>query len=1425
MEDCERMERRERDKLARQQVQNPAPEPPLFPAPVRVSPSEGDSRIQSKLGEYSLVKHLMIEHKRVIGITTSNQQQRAQPQTGSSSSSSTSSSASSAPSVVQPNNRTIHSTHHYHQSHPNPSRGVGGGAGGGTFLKQPDNNSNKPAYNGRSGYSTSVKHDVHNTSMMPPMKGPHPPLMQNGRIDKPPVPIQNGRFPLPKAPKFDDNPSVLSSTSLTENGDVENILKEMTMTANYTPLTEIAATPRKENENKFVFGQPNPHKYAELPPQFKQPLNKQRERNVPKATNLANDLDLSDSDDERKKQTSVQHMSPTNDASSESSESGSSETGSEESNGTKGETSNQTSKWNLSKYFLKQNTVQNDIIHPSPHDLHEGNIKNEPMTIIDDNDLSPPSYRNANSNSLPSMEIKKEILQADFLANNKLSNNSGNGLELQPDQIKSEAFDKSPSTSPEKIQHSDTVESDQIESVLAVAKGFAEIKPVSEIGSSSEEEKKKTKRKKSPSKKSVKRRRKVQKDKKVDIDSSDEEDEFSSANTLSSGRSRSVEKEKKARGRPRKNAVQATVSNTANSNIGSSISSINTTPIKQSVPNKRDTTKKPTGRRRTPQKNSVQQVVKSRETLDTTTDSYSDDQDPPPKPETATCNSRIVVTNNDGDDDDNSSAESQHNGEERLSSVPETNSRHQYSPPGHRSSTRSKLSSSSSSDDHSDSDSDDLREDKKIRDKTKSDKNKSDTLRKLFVSGLNRGEGGAKGKGQVVIVDQSEESQNQGKDISTHHEKLLSPIFKHTTESNQSHNSNTKSPRTSINNSNNNNIIRTPERGLTNCVAPQNKIHVVNNSANNRYNNSINNSNNDIISIICKIDLSLLKNIPSHRLYNRATVQNASDDDRLKSPASRNKFNRCSDNISSNVCSADGISNNKNPNNLSNNSRLVNDSIVGNIPSHNRSFNISVSGRDHDASTIDTGGKLSTNNNSYGHLNNIDNRNKEQQLQEQSNNRLTPNCHDSNMLLQHSPKCEDTTGTTKSSGIKHESIKSEFMNDEYNYLTSKTSTTDDKYIVYNNSKLSNNNTVKQEQIIKNEYKGMTVQSAGSAAVSNDINNSSNNNQISGIQSSSNNSKSTVNDEYVPKNQRKRSSSSSSSPFKEKRRKKDKTSSQSQNEVMEQLPPTNHDRLSEKVILPPPPQPIIQKAYKSYFERSNDEFIKEKIWGQSRFLEEAKSLKHSADKETDNFNQVTLYLKAVLYFLLSASAMEEDERSEKAAFTMYKDTLALIKFISMKFRSQQAAPTLQGDNHNKVAILSLRCQSLISYKLYKMKRSETREAQKIANDFFNKGSNELFNGSTPTISPTSSSQGSGSNTPPCQLIPLQVHAALQRQNLYFNYLSSCHDLWDQADSLVKKGNHTEFFISLDHVNGPLTLHSSIFDVFKYVQAGLQKLKEM
>jgi hypothetical protein len=89
---------------------------------------------------------------------------------------------------------------------------------------------------------------------------------------------------------------------------------------------------------------------------------------------------------------------------------------------------------------------------------------------------------------------------------------------------------------------------------------------------------------------------------------------------------------------------------------------------------------------------------------------------------------------------------------------------------------------------------------------------------------------------------------------------------------------------------------------------------------------------------------------------------------------------------------------------------------------------------------------------------------------------------------------------------------------------------------------------------------------------------------------------------------------------------------------------------------------------------------------------------------------------VLFFILTGNAMEHDRMTEKAAFTMYKDTLNLIRYISSKFRHQPLAGTQSANIDAKLQILSLRCQALLYLKLFKMRRHEVKEFSKVLGDY-------------------------------------------------------------------------------------------------------------
>ena len=257
-------------------------------------------------------------------------------------------------------------------------------------------------------------------------------------------------------------------------------------------------------------------------------------------------------------------------------------------------------------------------------------------------------------------------------------------------------------------------------------------------------------------------------------------------------------------------------------------------------------------------------------------------------------------------------------------------------------------------------------------------------------------------------------------------------------------------------------------------------------------------------------------------------------------------------------------------------------------------------------------------------------------------------------------------------------------------------------------------------------------------------------------------------------------------------------------------------------------------------------------------------------------------------------MEHDRVTEKAAFTMYKDTLNLIRYISSKFRHQPLAGTQSANIDAKLQILSLRCQALLYLKLFKMRRHEVKEFSKVLGDYHakvthspnrpfihlsislstsdlisyfhcqsqattvavtspamggasssgialdmhgqaNVGGGVLYRttGTPSPVSPTPSPAGSvgsvGSqssgyssgelapgqpngpvgqqqqqrpqqlansqplamstpnhlNAGPCVLVPLGVHSVMQKQNQYFSYLCTCHELWEQGDSLVQR----------------------------------------
>lgn len=250
---------------------------------------------------------------------------------------------------------------------------------------------------------------------------------------------------------------------------------------------------------------------------------------------------------------------------------------------------------------------------------------------------------------------------------------------------------------------------------------------------------------------------------------------------------------------------------------------------------------------------------------------------------------------------------------------------------------------------------------------------------------------------------------------------------------------------------------------------------------------------------------------------------------------------------------------------------------------------------------------------------------------------------------------------------------------------------------------------------------------------------------------------------------------------------------------------------------------------------------------------AKRLKHHPDF-TDRIAMYLLYTESMSSFVLCGYAMEKEERKATDVYKMYSDTFNLISHICKIRPSAETSET-----EKKLAVLIYRIQSILCFKLYKMKKNEALKFKKII-DEHNKTSSSKQpahapsphwnNRSTPSpMSPSPSPAGSDGSirsqdsgytpsklpngnistqptmsSPGTVAVPQRIHSITQQYHSIVNYVVQCHEFWDQAESVYSDQKVVEFYGDIDDQCGSLTLHSSVPDLVYYVQIGLQKIKE-
>ncbi|KAM9511983.1 AF4/FMR2 family member 2-like isoform 2-T2 [Salvelinus alpinus] len=239
------------------------------------------------------------------------------------------------------------------------------------------------------------------------------------------------------------------------------------------------------------------------------------------------------------------------------------------------------------------------------------------------------------------------------------------------------------------------------------------------------------------------------------------------------------------------------------------------------------------------------------------------------------------------------------------------------------------------------------------------------------------------------------------------------------------------------------------------------------------------------------------------------------------------------------------------------------------------------------------------------------------------------------------------------------------------------------------------------------------------------------------------------------------------------------------------------------------------------------------------MQEAKKLKHKADALMEKFGKAINYTDGALSFIECGNAMERDPLEAKSPYTMYSETVELIRYaMRLKNFTSHSATVAE----KKLAVLCNRCLSLLYLRMFKLKKDHAVKYSRSLMEYFKKssqapspwGANGKSTG-TPSplslspspVSSVSSSTGPGlagscpSGASSNVAIPQRIHhMAASHVNITNNILRS-YEHWDTAEKLATESQ--EFFQELDSTMEPLSQHSSMTELVRYIRQGLHWLR--
>ncbi|XP_015207297.1 AF4/FMR2 family member 2 isoform X2 [Lepisosteus oculatus] len=238
-----------------------------------------------------------------------------------------------------------------------------------------------------------------------------------------------------------------------------------------------------------------------------------------------------------------------------------------------------------------------------------------------------------------------------------------------------------------------------------------------------------------------------------------------------------------------------------------------------------------------------------------------------------------------------------------------------------------------------------------------------------------------------------------------------------------------------------------------------------------------------------------------------------------------------------------------------------------------------------------------------------------------------------------------------------------------------------------------------------------------------------------------------------------------------------------------------------------------------------------------YMQEAKKLKHKADALMEKFGKAVNYADGALSFIECGNAMERDPLEAKSPYTMYSETVELIRY-AMRLKNFTGQSATVGEK--KLAVLCYRCLSLLYLRMFKLKKDHAMKYSRSLMEYFKNsvkssqapspwGANGKSTGTPSPMSLSPSPVGSvssttgtvGSSSTGSIAIPHRIHhMAASHVNITNNILRS-YEHWDTAEKLSRESQ--EFFQELNSVMGPLTQHSTMTELVRYARQGLHWLR--